>query len=121
MEYVIEIQHNTIKKVQANYFCLLCDVTIKEKKGATGSNLDLMLGHIKSTAHRMKYLVSSHKRAEICSPRRQRQLLPSSYWASHFLQLLLNHFNVFYKKKVCLFFQSWLGMTDLLLMDISYF
>ena len=77
MEYVIEIQHNTIKKVQANYFCLLCDVTIKEKKGATGSNLDLMLGHIKSTAHRMKYLVRSHKRAE--SARRQRQLLPSSY------------------------------------------
>ena len=120
MEYVIEIQHNTIKKVQANYFCLLCDVTIKEKKGATGSNLDLMLGHIKSTAHRMKYLVSSHKRAE-----KVREGIVNYYLVairqSHFLRLLLNHLKGFYKKRMSSFFQSWLGMTDLLLIHISYF
>ena len=58
LEYVVEIQHNTAKKMQANYSCLLCDFLVKEKnKNNTASNIELAKGHIKSTSHRLKYLV----------------------------------------------------------------
>ena len=56
LEYLIEIQHNTLKKMPNNYYCLLCDVDIKVKKDPVDT-VDLAKNHLKSTGHKLKYLV----------------------------------------------------------------
>ena len=57
LEYLIEIQHNTLKKMPNNYCCLLCDADIKVKKDPVDT-VDLAKNHLKSTGHKLKYLVS---------------------------------------------------------------
>ena len=57
-EYVIEIQHNTTKKMQHGYFCLLCDTQIKPKDSGGTNSMDLMKAHLKSSVHKLKYMVS---------------------------------------------------------------
>jgi len=56
LEYVIEVQHNTIKKMQNNYTCLLCDAHIKAKNNSSVSTIDLVTSHIKGIPHRIKYI-----------------------------------------------------------------
>ena len=53
---MIEIQHNTIKKMPHNYTCLLCDTDIKVKKDPVDTS-ELAKNHLKSAQHRLKYLV----------------------------------------------------------------
>jgi len=60
LEYVIEVQHNTIKKMQNNYTCLLCDAHIKAKNNSSVSTIDLVTSHIKGIPHRIKYIVSQN-------------------------------------------------------------
>ena len=58
LEYLIEIQHNTVKKMANNYTCLLCDHDVKVKNDKVDT-VDLAINHVKSTQHRTKYVVSS--------------------------------------------------------------
>eukprot|EP00094_Tigriopus_californicus_P013094 TCALIF_12663-PA protein Name:"Protein of unknown function" AED:0.36 eAED:0.36 QI:0/0.66/0.42/1/1/1/7/0/908 len=55
LEYVIEIQHNTSKRMSPAYACLLCDAIIKTKEGSA-STLDLIKSHVRSSAHKLSYL-----------------------------------------------------------------
>ena len=57
LEYVIEIQHNTIKKMEHVYACLLCDEKIKSKEPERNA-INLIKYHLKSSTHKLKYLVS---------------------------------------------------------------
>ncbi len=59
VEYFIEIQQNTLKKMQPHFSCLLCDSTIKTKSKGDAVAVDIARGHLKSSAHKLKYLVSS--------------------------------------------------------------
>ena len=56
LEYIIEIQHNTVKKMQNNYVCLLCDYDIKVKKDPVDT-IELAKKHLTSSQHMQKYLV----------------------------------------------------------------
>ena len=56
LEYMIEIQHNTVKKMQNNYVCLLCDYDIKVKKDPVDT-IELAKKHLTSSQHMQKYLV----------------------------------------------------------------
>ena len=58
LEYMIEIQHNTIKKTPNNYVCLLCGYEIKAKKDSVDT-IELAIKHLTSTQHMQKYLVSN--------------------------------------------------------------
>ena len=58
LEYVIEIQHNTIKKMDCNYVCLLCDVHVKSKNNSSSSTTEMIKIHLKSGSHKLKYMVS---------------------------------------------------------------
>ena len=58
LEYVIEIQHNTMKKMQNGYHCLLCDAQIKCKNQDSGNPIEVMKAHLKGSKHKLKYLVS---------------------------------------------------------------
>ena len=60
LEYFIEIQHNTIKKMVPDYCCLLCDVNIKKGSKDKKSILEVARNHLKSSAHKMKFLVSDY-------------------------------------------------------------
>ena len=53
---MIEIQHNTVKKMQNNYVCLLCDYDIKVKKDPVDT-IELAKKHLTSSQHMQKYLV----------------------------------------------------------------
>ena len=55
---MIEIQHNTIKKMPNSYVCLLCDFEIKVKKDPVDT-IELAIKHLTSTQHMQKYLVSN--------------------------------------------------------------
>ena len=57
LEYVIEIQHNTVKTMEHVYACLLCEERIKTKDNGN-TTIRLIKNHIKSSAHKLKYLVS---------------------------------------------------------------
>ena len=59
LEYVIEIQHNTTKKMEHSYACLLCDEKIRDKEGERNTT-SLMKQHLKSSVHKLKYLVSAN-------------------------------------------------------------
>ena len=56
LEYFIEIQHNTVKKTQPDYHCLLCDTLVKAK------NMEIVKGHLRSAAHKLRYLVRNDLR-----------------------------------------------------------
>jgi hypothetical protein len=58
LEYVIEIQHNTVKTTPHSYACLLCDHTIKVGKDSRTSTVEMAKTHIKSSVHKLTYLVS---------------------------------------------------------------
>ena len=53
---MIEIQHNTMKKMANNYCCLLCNCDIYVKKNPVDT-IDLAKKHLESTQHKVKYLV----------------------------------------------------------------
>lgn len=52
---MIEIQHNTVKKMANNYNCLLCNSEIKVKKDPVDT-IELAKNHLRSTQHKLKYL-----------------------------------------------------------------
>ena len=57
LEYFIEIQHNTVKKMVPDYCCLLCDANIKKGSKDKKSILEVARNHLKSSAHKMKFMV----------------------------------------------------------------
>ena len=57
LEYFIEIQHNTVKKMVPDYCCLLCDTNIKKGSKDKKSILEVARNHLKSSAHKMKFMV----------------------------------------------------------------
>ena len=60
LEYFIEIQHNTVKKMVPDYCCLLCDINIKKGSKDKKSILEVARNHLKSSAHKMKFMVSGN-------------------------------------------------------------
>ena len=57
LEFVIEIQHNTVKPMPNNYMCLLCDHHIKAPKDNM-TTIAMALAHVKSSIHKLLYVVS---------------------------------------------------------------
>ena len=61
LEYMIEIQHNTMKKMPNNYCCLLCMEDIKVKKDSVDTVL-LAKKHLLTYQHKLKYVVIQYRR-----------------------------------------------------------
>ena len=57
LEYFIEIQHNTVKKMVPDYCCMLCDANIKKGSKDKKSILEVARNHLKSSAHKLKFMV----------------------------------------------------------------